>query len=128
MSITKPRLLGRFTKGHRTVNMYTGRNMQRGTDHYFYYRSGDKVMISDADFHHNWSVEVPTKEQEERRARAKLMQLSKEELIDMVFQLNNEVFVVSNLLDESNEIRDSYHNQIMSGMTSRGGVTVPKNF
>lgn len=50
------RNLGRFenTETGQKVNIKKGRNPQRGTDGYFFIRSGVRVMISDRDYHHNW--------------------------------------------------------------------------
>lgn len=49
------RYVGRFkNKGTKqTVNIHTGRNMQRGTDLLFYYRQGKRVFITDREFYSN---------------------------------------------------------------------------
>lgn len=46
-------LIGRY-KGEETtkpVNVCKGRRKGYGTDHYFFYRSGKKVLINQADFY-----------------------------------------------------------------------------
>lgn len=128
MAITKPRLLGRYTTGYKAVNMYTGRNMQRGTDHYFYYKSGTKVILSDEEFHHNWKKLVLKPEQIRRQHFKELMSLDKRELVELVFNLNDRLNDISDTLGYERDVKASLHQQLMQGMTSRGGVTVPKTF
>ncbi|WOL24269.1 hypothetical protein fHeYen801_059 [Yersinia phage fHe-Yen8-01] len=53
MKLTAIRQIARYlhVPTGREVNVKTGRNAQRGTDHYFYLRSGVRVYITDAEFH-----------------------------------------------------------------------------
>ena len=52
MILTNNRLIGRYKNRvtNKIVNIHKGRNMQRGTDHYYYLYRGGKIMISDKDF------------------------------------------------------------------------------
>lgn len=103
MKITKPRLLGRFKSDRKTVNMYTGRNMQRGTDHYFYYKSGSKVMVSCSDYHNLWSRVVPTEIEILREERKVLMSLDKQDLVSMIMKMKEENISIPLYCVDSNQ-------------------------
>jgi hypothetical protein len=53
LSNIKP--IGRFknSDSKKEVNLKSGKNRQRGTDHIFYLYRGQRVFVSDADFYSN---------------------------------------------------------------------------
>lgn len=57
MKLTQIRRKGRFTNGKKTVNIFTGYNRQRGTDHLYYLHRFKRVFISDKEF---WTDKVWT--------------------------------------------------------------------
>jgi hypothetical protein len=56
MKLKNIRFRGRYKhkQTDQEVNVKTGRNSQRGTDHHFYTYRGKRVFITDAEFYNMW--------------------------------------------------------------------------